>query len=134
MLQWEAAMETQVSTVDEQHRELVRQVNGLVEAMKAGKGRQIIGDTLVFLGQYAVEHFGTEEALMRKHGYPGYDKHKGIHETFKADFGKLAKELDGGSALTVTIDVQRRVLDWLKSHILQVDKEMGSFLKEKGVT
>lgn len=133
MLQWEPSMETKVSAVDQQHKELVRQVNGLIEAMKAGKGRQIIGDTLTFLGKYAVEHFGTEEALMRKHGYPGYETHKGIHEAFKADFGNLAKELDGGAALTVTIDVQRRVLDWLKNHILQVDRELGKFLKEKGV-
>lgn len=134
MLQWEPAMATNVAAIDNQHKELVRQVNELVEAMKAGKGRQRIGDVLVFLGKYAVDHFGMEESLMKTHAYPGYEKHKAVHEAFKQDFGQLAKEFGvDGQNLTLTIQVQRRVLDWLKAHILQVDKELGAFLKGKGV-
>lgn len=134
MLQWEPALETRVTAIDSQHKELVKKVNELVEAMKSGKGRQVVGDILVFLGKYAVDHFGTEEALMKKHAYPGYDKHKAIHEAFKQDFGQLAKAFDGGAQnLTLTLQVQHRVLDWLKDHILKVDQELGKFLKEKGV-
>lgn len=136
MLRWDATMETKVATVDAQHKELVRQVNGLLDAMKAGKGKDVVADVLVFLGKYAVEHFGMEETLMKRHNYPDFQKHKAIHEAFKKDFGALAKNLDGSGAQgsLATIEVQRRVIDWLKSHILSVDQELGKFLVAKGVT
>ncbi|MBI5443392.1 MAG: hemerythrin family protein [Deltaproteobacteria bacterium] len=134
MLQWEPSMETKVSEIDRQHKDLVKRVNDLIEAMRAGKGRQLVGDVLVFLGKYAVQHFGTEEALMQKHRYPNYEAHKGIHEAFKKDFGKLAQEFQEGSQnLSLTIAVQQRVLDWLKRHILETDQELGRFLKTCGV-
>lgn len=120
--------------MDAQHKELIRQVNELLNAMRAGKGRQVIGDVLAFLGRYAEEHFATEEALMRRHEYPGYGEHKAIHEAFKRDFGALAAEYDRSpEKLSVTIQVQRRVLDWLRNHILNTDQKMGVFLREKGV-
>ncbi|RMG85450.1 MAG: hypothetical protein D6708_15740 [Candidatus Dadabacteria bacterium] len=89
---------------------------------------------LAFLGKYAVEHFATEEALMQRHGYPGYAEHRAIHEAFKKDFGALAAEYDRNpEKLSVTIQVQRRVMDWLRGHILGTDQEMGAFLRGKGV-
>ncbi|GAB4264588.1 bacteriohemerythrin [Deferrisoma sp.] len=133
-MQWEAKMATGIAKVDAQHKELIRQVNELMDAMKAGKGRQIIGDVLAFLGKYAVEHFATEEALMQRHGYPGYAEHKAVHEAFKKDFGALAAEYDRNpEKLSVTIQVQHRVMDWLRDHILGIDQKLGAFLREKGV-
>ncbi|GAB4256907.1 bacteriohemerythrin [Deferrisoma sp.] len=133
-MQWEAKMATGVAKVDAQHKELIRQVNEPLDAMREGKGRQIIGDVLAFLGKYAVEHFAAEEALMQRHGYPGYAEHKAIHEAFKRDFGALAAEYDRNpEKLSVTIQVQRRVMDWLRGHILGTDQEMGAFLRGKGV-
>jgi len=133
MIQWEPSMETRVSVIDKQHKMLVARVNELVSAMKSGKGRELIGDTLVFLGKYALDHFATEEAFMRQHGYPGYDKHKAIHEAFKQDFGSLAKEFDtGAKSLSLTVQVQHRIADWLRTHILQTDQELGRYLRAKG--
>ena len=133
MLKWEAAMETGIATVDRQHQELVDKVNELMTAMKEGKGREIIGDVLAFLGNYAVDHFRTEETLMDRHKYPDADKHKAIHETFKADFGRLVGEYDANpTKVSLTIEVQRRVGEWLRGHILNVDKELGKYLAEKG--
>ncbi len=134
MLQWEPAMATGIGSVDRQHKDLVQQVNQLVEAMKSGKGRQVVGDLLVFLGKYAVDHFGLEESLMQRHDYPAYADHKAVHEAFKKDFGVLAGQFDAApSSLSLTIDVQRRVTDWLRNHILNTDAKLGAFLKERGV-
>jgi len=133
MIQWSSAMETGVPVIDRQHKELVRQVNELVEAMRAGKGRQVVGDTLVFLGRYAQEHFETEEGLMKRFGYPGYERHRAVHEAFKRDFADLSAEYDRNpEKLALTIKVQKRVMDWLREHILRVDAEAGRYLREHG--
>ncbi len=129
-LEWTPSMETGIDVVDRQHQELVRQVNRLVEAMRAGKGRKMVGEILAFLGRYAVEHFQTEEKIMEQGGYPGLDKHRRVHEAFKKDFGKLAAEYERTPAkLSLTIEVQRRVMEWLRSHILGMDQEAAAYLR-----
>jgi len=115
-------------------------VNGFARARKVGKDQEVGGEVLAFLGKYAVEHFGMEDGLLRKQGYPGYAEHKGctehkaIHEVFQKDFGALAPQFDAApKILSPTIDVQRRVTDCLKAHILGTDAKLGPFLTERGV-
>ena len=133
-LQWTPDMETGIEVVDRQHRELVEQVNRLLQAMRAGKGRKVVGDLLAFLGRYAVEHFQTEEEIMRKGGYPEYERHRAVHEAFKRDFAKLAAEYEkqANTKLALTIEVQKRVMEWLRQHILKTDKKAAEHLREHG--
>ncbi len=129
-LEWTPSMETGIDVVDRQHRELVDQVNRLVEAMRAGKGRQVVGDILSFLGRYAVEHFQTEERIMERGGYPDLERHRQVHEAFKKDFGALAAEYDRSpTKLSLTIEVQRRVMEWLRDHVLKMDKKAAEYLR-----
>ncbi len=132
-LEWTPSMETGIDVVDRQHRELVEQVNRLVEAMRAGKGRKVVGEILSFLGRYAVEHFQTEEKIMEQGGYPDLDKHREVHEAFKKDFGELAAEYDRSpTKLSLTIEVQRRVMAWLREHILKMDMKAAEYLRAHG--
>jgi hemerythrin len=134
MVQWDASFETKVTAIDDQHRELVRQINVLGSALKEGKARHTIGDVLIFLGQYAVEHFATEEALMLLHGYPGHAEHKTVHQTFKTEFAELTAQVSADPlGLATTVQVRKRIMEWLKNHILKVDQQLGAFLREKGV-
>ncbi len=133
MIQWTDRMETGVELQDRQHRELVRKVNELAAAMKAGKGREVVGDMLAFLGQYAVEHFRDEERLMKQAGYPGLAKHHAVHEAFKKDFGALVATYEAHPAkFSTAIEVQRRVLDWLRNHICGIDQDAGKYIKAHG--
>ncbi len=61
---WLPAYEIKVSEIDEQHRELFRMFNDLLDAMWDGKGRDIMQEKLQFLANYAVTHFNTEENYM----------------------------------------------------------------------
>jgi hemerythrin len=134
MIQWGKSMETGNQTIDGQHRELVDKVNGLLEAMKQGRGKEVIGDVLVFLGSYAVSHFNEEEKLMARSNYPEREAHRKIHEAFKTDFGRLVQDYDASPASSaLTIEVQRRVGDWLRNHILDVDKKLGAHLAAHGL-
>ncbi len=132
-MQWEPKMATGIAKIDAQHKELIRRINKLLDAMKEGQGREMVGEVLEFLGRYVVEHFADEEALMKRYGYPKYPEHKAIHDRFKKEFEALAA--DNGKragSLSLTLQVQNKVVDWLRKHIMNVDVKMAAQLKEKG--
>jgi hemerythrin len=134
VIEWSQSLSVGIPSVDEQHQELVRAFNELQAAMREGKGSDKVLPTLRFLGEYALKHFSNEEALMRMHRYDGFDEHRAAHAAFKADFTAILKATEASThRLALTMDVSRRLLDWLFTHIKKMDKEMGAFLVRKGV-
>ncbi len=129
-VQWSSNMETGIGVVDEQHRELFRRIDQLLDAMRSGKGRQVVGELLNFLGRYADEHFRTEEGIWSRAGLPDLDQHLRAHEGFRRDFAELAAAYERDpSKLSLTIEVQRRVMEWLREHILRVDKKAAAWVQ-----
>lgn len=133
MITWTDAMGVGVQKVDDQHKQLVEQINKLHTAMMERRGAEVVGSTLEFLKNYAITHFATEEGLMRVYAYPNYEAHKKLHDDFKVDFLKLAKEItDNPHSSMVTLEVENRLSTWLVNHIKRVDKDTFKFLSEKG--
>jgi hemerythrin len=130
---WYPALEVGVREVDDQHRELFRRVDALLDAMVARRGPEVLGPLFDFLGQYAVEHFAAEEALMRVHRYPQRADHEAEHQQFVEDFAALRREYgsEGPTALLL-VKVNGRVIQWLTEHISRTDKALGAFLKANG--
>lgn len=70
-IQWDPSLSVGVKQIDEQHQELFRRVNELVDAMHRGRSQAQLGEMLSFLSVYVVQHFGAEEKLMSERWYPG---------------------------------------------------------------
>lgn len=131
-LQWTQSLSVGVQEIDSQHQELFRRVNRLLDAMRTGKGKDEISPLTKFLEDYVVTHFGAEEALMDKHGYPKRAAHKASHSGFVRDFRNIKAKIEaGGVTAATTIELQRWISDWLLSHISKVDKELGDFIRER---
>lgn len=58
--------------IDSEHRQLFAAVNSLMDACSQGKGRGQIQQTVTFLSDYVVKHFGDESGFRFKGSYPGY--------------------------------------------------------------
>ncbi len=133
MIAWSPRLSIGIARIDAQHVELVKVFNELQEAMREGRGSEAVVPTLRFLGEYAVMHFTTEEALMRLHGYPAFAEHRAAHDAFREDFARILKEtVATNHRVAKTMDVSGRLLEWLLTHIGKMDKEMGAYLIEKG--
>lgn len=136
-MQWTEDLAVGIEKIDEQHRELFEKINDLVAAVKQSVCKYKIGDTIKFLEDYVVFHFGEEEKLMQQFGYPGYPAHKDQHEKFIANFNELKKELpklEGGKkpgSYDLSVETNQVVVDWILDHIAKVDKQLGAFLKDK---
>ena len=131
-LVWNDTLATGNSQIDTQHQELFKRLNGFIDAMKEGKGKDVLADVFKFVNQYLTLHFGTEERMMTAYNYPGITEHKKQHEIFTSKFKELKAKLDKeGINTTIVIEAQPLLVDWWYNHINNVDKVLGVFLKEK---
>jgi len=130
-LVWDKSLAVGVKLIDEQHQELFRRVNTLLESMLKNQGKPEIERLLGFLAQYVVDHFAAEEKLMAQYRYPGAAPHRQAHVDFVKKFGELKAAFDAqGATPTVTIELNRFVGGWLREHIGRVDTALGKFLHE----
>ena len=68
---------------------------------------------------------------MQRAGYPDYAVHKSQHMELVGDIGVWKSQLENGATLGATIELQRRLTEWLRSHIGRTDKALAAFLREK---
>ena len=127
MYQWTKDLETGNVTIDSEHKELIREINTLLDACAKGKGRSEIKKTLDFLSDYVSRHFAHEEKEMQAKGYDSYDSHKAEHEKLVAVCADLQKKFHAGSA-EVTDEVGQMVKGWLDHHIPTFDKAYAGAL------
>lgn len=115
---------TRNEVVDEQHKELIRRINDLYEALDADdETREAKAtETLAFLKDYTVFHFAEEEKLMEAAKYPLLAEHHAKHEAFVQTVQDLQKQLaDEGATETFADKVEEEVTNWLIKHIQGTD-------------
>lgn len=116
--------------IDSQHAGLFDAVNRLHDAMMAGKARQEVGGILAFLRGYTVDHFRSEEALMRAGAYPGYEAHKRLHDDLTRQVLDLEEKQRTGS-VTLSLSVMNFLKDWLAHHISVEDRKVAARLASR---
>jgi hemerythrin len=131
-IDWSNSLSVDIKELDDQHKKLIELINQLNDAMKVGKGKDVIGKVLGSLIVYTKSHFATEERLMQTHSYPSYIIHKKAHDDLTKQALDLQKKFEAGN-LAITIEVMGFLKDWLSKHIMNTDKQYSPFLKGKGV-
>ncbi len=128
---WHTSMSTGIPEIDEQHKELVKTLNTLADAMQAGKGKDEIEKMLEFAGQYAQKHFGFEEECFEKYNCPVADLNKQEHAQFVARFTVLMEEFqEKGAKFTLIIKIHKELSDWLLQHICEVDTKFYPYVQK----
>lgn len=132
MLEWNANLAVGVPSIDSQHKELIRKLADLAQAMRGGDTEAEVHRLIPFLARYVVDHFATEERLMARYAYPGAASHKLQHQLFIRDLQAFGQQLDRGPfSAALVLGLHRKASDWLVNHIAKTDKLLGAFLKTK---
>lgn len=127
---FDKSLETGNGAIDAQHRQLIDATNKLLTACSVGKGRSEIENTLIFLNDYIIKHFGDEEKLQLKYGYPDYAVHKKLHEEFKKTVRDIAAEYErDGTSIQLVSRVNSAVGGWLITHIKTIDKKLAEYIR-----
>ena len=84
-------------------------------------------EILIRLKLYAEHHFILEEAYMRELNYPHAKDHLDAHDRFREELvAMLDTDPTMGQALQVSLS--DFLYEWLKLHVLGIDKELEEFV------
>jgi hemerythrin len=127
-IRWHPALAVGHLGIDEQHRELFRRAQGLVDALTRADRADVVRH-FEFLGGYVVEHFAAEERLMIETGFPGVGVHKAEHDRFVRDYRALRGMFERhGIVPALTVKTGIWLADWLERHIGGADQRLGGHL------
>ena len=135
---WDEHFVTDLSTVDEQHHELVDLFNELSQGLfsKRSDRETVLADTYARLLSYTEHHFQDEEALMAKFALdPRHvESHRMMHQQFIEQVIMLwAQRTTMRDPATTLVGF---LTSWLGLHILGIDQSMARQIKliEEGMS
>ena len=132
MIQWDNSLSVNVSEIDSQHQKLVKMINELNDAMRAGKSKDMLGKIVNGLISYVQVHFSTEEKYFDKFKYPEIVEHKKEHNLFTAKVSEFASKFKKGE-VGLSIPLMDFRSDWLGKHIKGTDKKYSAFFNANGL-
>ena len=122
---------THVKTIDEQHQKLIEHLNNVELLGTKSHTQEETEKALNFLGDYIIEHFSNEEALMLESNYPKYDWHHNWHQSYIAKFQLLQDEyIKNGPSDEFSHILNEFLIKWILTHIKNVDVALGAHIKE----
>ncbi len=129
-LEWKEEYCTNIDTIDEQHKILMRMMNKLHMTLHFGREKEKVNVVLDNLITFTSDHFSSEEVNMRQIEFPGIDEH--IHE-----HTELLKSLsDFQKMINKQVPVSFKALEkfmrsWLENHLKVSDLEYGKYARLK---
>ncbi len=130
-VEWSRAFSTGVEWQDNHHKELLKKIDNLLDAMNVGMGRDEVMRLFKFMDDYFVFHFEAEENAMERLRYPDVDAHVNEHRGFIKEITRLEDECRESVSVATVVKTQSMVVDWLIKHIGKSDKALGAFIVEK---
>lgn len=134
-MEWTDDLSVGIEEIDEQHRELFGRINSLVAAIRGADCKSKIDGVISFLEEYAQTHFSLEEGYMLRNDYAEYGQHKRQHGIFLKALSDLKAQAAAprvqGASYDLSVTTNQVVVDWIRSHIMTVDKRLGSFLRTR---
>ena len=86
------------------------------------------------LHERAREHFRREEALMRATHYPDTAEHTGEHALMLAEYTVLVRGIVARGEERLRLADLNALKQWFMGHTLDMDKRLGRYLRENGIT
>ena len=115
--------------IDSQHKELIERINNLLVKAENKPDKVDSIKMLDHLAEYTEFHFGEEEKLQKEIGYPGMAEHLKKHEELRESVQGLYDMLEEQEGPTDAFveQVNKKVLEWLFSHIQGFDRSVAEY-------
>ena len=134
-IHWTPELSVGVEEIDNQHKELYRNVDLFFEQIRKGNGNGNLANLFSYLESYVTAHFSLEEKYMAKFhvegcGYEGAKEHRAEHRAFLRDFTAFKEEvLENGPTPLLVDEFQKWIVNWMAGHLGKTDRGLGRFLR-----
>jgi len=132
MYKWEEKYSVGIQSIDNQHKELFKLLNNLLNAMKQGQASNVTTQIVLELEKYAIIHFQKEEYFFQRFNYSGTAAHINEHQIFIKKVTDLKADLKSGK-IALTFELLNFLKDWIEHHILEVDKGYSECFLQNGL-
>jgi hemerythrin len=133
MIEWKPEFSVNNDEMDEQHKVLVGMLDDIDRMIQSEDFNYInLVNIVEGLEKYIRVHFDYEEDLMFRLSYPYITEHTREHNVFR-DKLQNTYVLDIEKPKEFYYEMSDYLLNWLSGHILKVDRQLGSFLTERGI-
>ncbi|MBF0214470.1 MAG: bacteriohemerythrin [Magnetococcales bacterium] len=131
---------TGIGEIDRQHMDLmnkITEINVLAERLTTRKpipqDWSMIDQDVAFLHRYCDTHFITEEAWMRKIGYPKLPIHMREHETLLTRLKGLAQKISQERNVFFIVDLHFFMSEWFFTHTIRSDALYVEYAKSQHI-
>lgn len=133
---WKEKYNIGVKHIDEQHKELFRRVECLVNEVKEegpwGTKVLKLNKTFCFMKDYVCVHFKDEEDYQEEIGYPGLEEHRNMHASLINSITDLENQyFEQGFKEELMHQLTGYLLSWLVRHVTVADQKIAEY--EKGL-
>ncbi len=125
LITWSPALDTGITEIDDQHRELVRLINALDAAVRNGDPSVPWERTHEQLVDHISIHFRAEEQRMAQASYPLLHEHHLQHGAFAIELVRMARQEGGVASAEAMLAF---LMTWLVDHVQGSDRHYVSFL------
>jgi len=134
---WKEKYRIGVPLIDEQHQELFRRVTDFVTSLRSEGEWETklskVNETLTFMKDYVITHFGDEENYQKQIGYPGYEMHREIHQQMMEYVNNVAERYEReGYDEEIIQQFAGKLLAWLINHVAAMDQKIAQYANDPG--
>lgn len=121
-----------VQAMEDQHGMLVDSLSTIGQQLTSGRSSARLSEQIARFVEFTGMHFGCEESLLRRHGYPGLEEHREAHQNLMSQI-KLAmhraKQGDDAELERLLVSVRGQYME----HVAGPDREYSQWLSAHGV-
>jgi len=119
----------EIKKIEDQHKRLYELLDLFYSGQKIGYSKEKMDKILDELIKLTVEHSFTEEVLMKRTGYPEFEKHKKEHEFIKRKIAEILMKRKKGKEYLV--DALRFFEKAIYEHFKNFEKDFINFINDK---
>ncbi|WP_197084289.1 diguanylate cyclase [Desulfovibrio sp. TomC] len=127
-LVWQQSYESGNSIIDQQHEQLFKTANELLESMLAGLPQDTCIDAIKKLCADISNHFSDEEGILKSVGYPAIENHCLIHKTLATRATQILNDYTSGATSLGSI-FSFLALDVIYNHMIIEDKKFFTYVR-----
>ncbi|MFZ5981389.1 MAG: bacteriohemerythrin [Candidatus Zixiibacteriota bacterium] len=128
LINWDENFSIHNEKIDNQHKRLIAIINQLHDAIVNGNAKDVLGNIISDLYDYAKVHFSSEEALFEKYNYSKIEEHKKSHRILCLSVERY-QDMFYKNKLSVN-EFANFMANWLIDHLMVEDREFGQTLKK----
>lgn len=120
-IHWSGKYAVNHEIIDTQHKHLLEIINKISLSIIEGESTDIIEQILNEMSEYAIDHFSTEEALLKCINQEALEDHKSLHDDFKKEIIKETNAYLINPSEAIAVSIHRFLRTWWINHILEED-------------